>query len=114
MSEPLDILDEALPPFDATAETLSITEAARVMRIGVDAVRRLIATGDLPALSLNRKHLVLLREQVVDFIRSKAQEQALQRRSGLDRGALIPVMGSDDLEQSERRGRPRRKLPTLD
>lgn len=62
-------------------ETMSIAEAAAFIRIGVDALRELILAGQIPALTLNQKHWVLLRSDLVEFVRNIARQQQLHRRS---------------------------------
>lgn len=61
-------------------ETLTLEQAATLMNLGVDATRELIESGELPAARLNQKHTVLLREDVIDFVRAKARQQADERR----------------------------------
>lgn len=62
------------------SETLNIEEAAALVRVGVEAMRDLIDSGEMPAVRLNQKHTVLLREDVIDFVRTKARQQAEERR----------------------------------
>lgn len=61
-------------------DTLSLDEAAKMMRLGEDSMRELIVTGAVPAVSLNRKHCVLLREDVLAFLRATARQQADEKR----------------------------------
>lgn len=61
-------------------ETLNLEEAAALARLGVESMRDLIDAGEVPAVRLNQKHTVLLREDVIDFIRTKARQQAEERR----------------------------------
>jgi len=61
-------------------DTIGIEDAAVMLRLGLDATRELVDTGQLPALRLNQKHTVLLREE--------GRRQAEQRRkaaTGKDR-----------------------------
>jgi len=69
-------------------DTIGIEDAAVMLRLGLDATRELVDTGQLPALRLNQKHTVLLREDVRDYIREEGRRQAEQRRkaaTGKDR-----------------------------
>lgn len=59
--------------------TVGIDEAAEILRCGVEAVHKVIDTGELPALQLNQRHWVLLRDDVIEFVRVKAREQAKVR-----------------------------------
>jgi excisionase family DNA binding protein len=52
--------------------TIGIEEAAEILRCGVGVVRKIIATGELPALQLTQRHCVLLRDDVIDYIRAHA------------------------------------------
>lgn len=61
-------------------DTIGIEDAATMLRLGLDATRELVDTGQLPALRLNQKHAVLLREVVLDYIREEGRRQAEERR----------------------------------
>lgn len=88
----------------ATSEAMSLAEAASFIRIGVDALRALIFEGLVPALSLNQKHWVLLRSDLIDFVRATARQQQLHRRSLAEEGRRTEM--PDEL-RPRRRGRPR-------
>lgn len=64
---------------DFDNETLSIEEAAKLARCGVDCMRKLIQAGQVPAASFNSKHMVLLREDVLELVRSTARRQQTAR-----------------------------------
>lgn len=66
-------------------EFLTLEEAARLLHLGVDSIRRLIDSGDLPAAELDQKRVILLRDQLVEFIRTKSNEQSVARRNGTSR-----------------------------
>lgn len=85
-----------------TDETLTLEEAAALAKVGVDCMRTLAQNGDIYATSLNQKHWVFLRDDVIDFLRRRAREQAKQRR---DRNT-VPATRS-------RAGRRRSPLPVL-
>lgn len=89
-----------------TDETLSIEEAAALAKVGVDCMKTLVDTGEIFATRLNQKHCVLLREDVIDFLRRRAREQAKQRR---DRHAGTNATTTP----RSRAGRRRNALPVL-
>lgn len=91
-----------------SSETMSLAEAASFMRIGIDALRSLIYEGLVPALSLNQKHWVLLRSDLVEFIRHTAHQQQMGRRSLAEesRWATLPAKPA-----VRARGRPRNRIP---
>lgn len=60
--------------------TIGIEEAAEILRCGCVTMRTAIDCGDLPALQLNQRHTVLLRDDVIEFVRVKAREQAKERK----------------------------------
>jgi hypothetical protein len=64
-------------------ETLDLAEAARYMKIGYEAMKELYESGQIPAASLNQKHVVFLREDLRAYIREVARRQAAERRSGI-------------------------------
>lgn len=66
-------------------EVLTLEEAAALARCGVDCLRRYVDAGELPAAKLNQKHIVLLREDVINFIRTLGRKQAEERRRARDR-----------------------------
>lgn len=61
-------------------ETLSLEESAALAKVGLECWRSLVDSGEVPAVKLNGKHTVLLREDVIDFLRTKARQQAEERR----------------------------------
>lgn len=61
-------------------DTLTIEQASKVMHLGVEAMRELIEAGEVPACRLNKKHTVLLRADLIDYIRRKGREQAEKRK----------------------------------
>lgn len=85
-----------------TDETLTLEEAAALAKVGVDCMRTLAQNGDIYATSLNQKHWVFLRDDVIDFLRRRAREQAKQRRER----HTVPATRS-------RAGRRRNPLPAL-
>lgn len=95
-------------------DTLSVEEAAEVMRIGADAMRELIVSGEMPALSLNKKHWVLLREDVLDFVRTRARQQQEDRRNRIAAVAPPqPLPPPEEPTAPRGRGAPRRARPQL-
>ena len=86
-------------------ETLSVEEAATLAKVGIDCMKSLIDTGEIHAARFNRKHCVLLREDVIDYIRRRAREQSKQRRSVNTIPAAADRRGTG--------GRRRNPLPAL-
>lgn len=96
---------------DQQSPTINITEAAALLRCGFETAKALIDTGELPALQLNQRHWVLLREDVLDFIRVRARKQAMARKEAHE---LKLARESAATAAPRKRGRKRRPLPDLD
>src|SRR5690349_6771379 len=97
---------------EKATDALSLADAAALLRLGEDSLRELVAMGELPALSLNRKHLVLLREDVLEFIRTQARHQQDQRRTNWQ--ARRTEAEFEGVEYTPRKpGGRRRVLPEL-
>lgn len=95
-------------------DALSMEQAAQLLRIGVDAMRELVILGEVPALSLNRKHWVLLRSHLLEFIKDRAEGQQETRR---ETHQVFDVLADQALANScrpRRAGRQRRKPVSLD
>jgi len=86
-------------------ETLSLKDAAQLLHIGVECLRKLVERGEIPALSLNQKHLVFLRKDIIDFISERAREQQTARQQQRTAKATQSCRPSP--------GRRRRELPDL-
>lgn len=61
-------------------ETLDLPAAARLLHIGLDSMKELVDTGEVPATRLNRKHTVLLRSDLLAYLREEGRRQAEERR----------------------------------
>ena len=72
--------DHTHPARHVDDDTLTLEQASKVMHLGVEAMRKLVDDGEVPACSLNKKHTVLLRADLIDYIRSKGREQAETRK----------------------------------
>lgn len=74
--------NQAISPRNERApdETLDVAQAAAFCHIGYEAMRELIDSGKVPAASLNQKHTVVLIDDLREFIRNLAREQAEERR----------------------------------
>lgn len=81
------------------AETLDLAEAAALAKCGVDCMREYVDTGEIPATKLNQKHMVLLREDVIDFLRTKARQQAEERRKARERKPRLVRTIKPDLDR---------------
>ncbi|WP_313441836.1 hypothetical protein [Stenotrophomonas sp.] len=68
------------PPADDLDGTLGLEGAARMMRLGLEAMKDLVDKGEVPAVRLNQKHTVMLREDLIDFLRSEGRRQAAERK----------------------------------
>jgi excisionase family DNA binding protein len=98
---------------DRNSPTIGIEEAAEILRCGLPAVQKLIETGELPALRLNQRHWVLLRDEVIEFVRVKAREQAKVRKvQHARRNAPRPPVPVPPRKPGE--VRRRKPLPDLD
>ncbi len=93
-------------------DTLGLEGAARMMRLGLEAMKDLVDKGEVPAVRLNQKHTVMLREDLIDFLRSEGRRQAAERkRSAI--GAR-PAANAPDSGATRRTSKSRRtKLPDL-
>lgn len=72
----------------ATDATLDIEAAAALLHLGVASMRELIDTGAVPACQLNRKHTVLLRDDLITYVREEGRRQAESRRAA--RRKVVP------------------------
>lgn len=61
-------------------DTLGLEGAARMLRLGLEAMKDLVDKGEVPAVRLNQKHTVMLREDLIDFLRSEGRRQAAERK----------------------------------
>ncbi|WP_457095869.1 hypothetical protein [Lysobacter sp. P5_B9] len=94
-------------------QALSLASAASLLRIGEEALRALVVTGQIPALSLNSRHWILLREDVIEFIRVNAQTQQDQRMARWTNNPSCSADPEDTSAQPRKRGRGRpRKTDT--
>ncbi|MGV4799002.1 hypothetical protein ACSMEB_07900 [Stenotrophomonas maltophilia] len=93
-------------------ETLGLDGAATLLRLGHEAMKDLIDRGEVPAVRLNQKHTVLLREDLIEFLRSEGRRQAAERKNSTvvnRRPAKVAGAGP-----SKRASKARRtKLPDL-
>jgi hypothetical protein len=95
-------------------QTLGISDTAQVLRLGEDAVRELILLGHLRALSLNRKHWVLLKSDVLEYVRKAARTQQLERQARfaqINSCATQPPVKPASAKPHRQRRRP---IPSLD
>lgn len=66
--------------YESEEQTVSLETAARILRIGLEAMKDLVDRGEVPAVRLNQKHTVMLREDLIDFLRSEGRRQAAERK----------------------------------
>ena len=89
-------------------ETLSLDEAATLLHLGLESMRELVERGAVPAVRLNQKHMVLLRTDVLDYVRTEGRRQAEERRR------IIKAGGDTSQRAAPGRRRPSvRTLPDL-
>jgi len=61
--------------------TMNLEQAADFMHLGYKAMKELVDRGEVPALSLNQKHTILLREDLITYVREQGRKQADKRRA---------------------------------
>lgn len=61
-------------------ETMGLEDGAKFLRLGLKAMKELIDSGAVPATILNQKHTVMLREDLVGYLREEGRRQADARR----------------------------------
>ncbi|HDS1303559.1 TPA: hypothetical protein QEK28_000357 [Stenotrophomonas maltophilia] len=90
-------------------ETLGLEGAARMMRLGLEAMKELVDKGEVPAVRLNQKHTVMLREDLIDFLRTEGRRQAAERKKsaiGNRSAANAPASMSPNRKAKARRITP--------
>lgn len=93
-------------------DTMGLEGAARMLRLGLEAMKELVDKGEVPAVRLNQKHTVMLREDLIDFLRSEGRRQAAERKKsaiGTQPAANSPAPGPTRRASKSRRT----KLPDL-
>lgn len=93
-------------------DTMGLEGAARMLRLGLEAMKDLVDKGEVPAVRLNQKHTVMLREDLIDFLRSEGRRQAAERKKsavGTQRAANTP----ESLPTRRSSKSRRTKLPDL-
>jgi hypothetical protein len=61
---------------------LNLAEAAKFLKLGYESTKELFERGELPGTSLNQKHVVFLRDDLIAYLRITARQQAAERRGG--------------------------------
>lgn len=97
------------PLRDNAEDTLGLEGAARMMRLGLEAMKDLVDKGEVPAVRLNQKHTVMLREDLIDFLRLEGRRQAAERKKSAigTRPAANAAVGATP----KRKGKARRITP---
>ncbi|MGE8449935.1 MAG: hypothetical protein ACN6OP_04765 [Pseudomonadales bacterium] len=99
------------PPINVE-DTLGLEGAARMLRLGLEAMKELVDKGEVPAVRLNQKHTVMLREDLIDFLRSEGRRQAAERKKSAIGNR--PAANASASGQARRVSKSRRtKLPDL-
>ncbi len=93
-------------------DTMGLEGAARMLRLGLEAMKDLVDKGEVPAVRLNQKHTVMLREDLIDFLRSEGRRQAAERKKSAI--ASGPAANGIEMSPRKRSGKLRRAaLPDL-
>ncbi|HFK2921386.1 TPA: hypothetical protein ACGY72_002575 [Stenotrophomonas maltophilia] len=93
-------------------DTLGLEGAARMLRLGLEAMKDLVDKGEVPAVRLNQKHTVMLREDLIDFLRSEGRRQAAERKKSAI--GPRPAANAPQSAPTRRASKSRRtKLPDL-
>lgn len=87
--------------------TMDLQQAADFLHLGYKAMKELVDSGDVPALSLNQKHTILLRDDLITYVREQGRKQADRRRAG-------KLPGNDPAPSAARRRGPRVTRPNLE
>ncbi len=83
-----------------------------MLRLGLEAMKELVDKGEVPAVRLNQKHTVMLREDLIDFLRSEGRRQAAERKKSAIGNR--PAANASASGQARRVSKSRRtKLPDL-
>lgn len=83
-----------------------------MLRLGLEAMKDLVDKGEVPAVRLNQKHTVMLREDLIDFLRSEGRRQAAERKKSAI--GSRPAANTPESRPARRESRSRRtKLPDL-
>ena len=65
----------------ANDDTMDLQQAADFMKCGLRAMRKLVDNGAVPALQINQKHTLLLRADLISYVREQGRAQAAKRRA---------------------------------
>ena len=97
---------------NATSPTIGVDEAAEILRCSVRAVQNLIDRSELPALEINQRSTVLLREDVIEYVRIHSRRRSQERKveDARSKAKLQPVVPVE----RRRPGRKRRPFIDLD
>lgn len=71
--------------------TLDLQQAADFLHLGYKAMKELVDSGEVPALSLNQKHTIVLRDDLIAYVRDEGRAQAARRRAGKARAVEPPA-----------------------
>jgi hypothetical protein len=64
-----------------TEPTLDLQQAATFLHLGLESMKELVASGEVPALSCNQKHTIMLRDDLIAYVREQGRKQAEHRRN---------------------------------
>lgn len=90
---------------------LTLAESAQFVRVGEESFREVVDRGEVPAVSLNRKHTVCLRDDLLDWLRQLGRKQAEERRRRHEGGPAKAAAPEAKRAQRQPRQSPRRQAP---
>lgn len=112
--EAQSIIESAMNKMSAVEVTLTLHEVAGFLQISLNAARALFESGEIVGVSLNQRHAIVLRSDLVSYLRRKAVAQTCLRRGVPDtsvgsNGQILQAQAN----LTPRRGRRSRGLPSL-
>lgn len=75
----------------ANDPTMDLQQAADFLHLGLKSMKELVESGAVPALSCNQKHTILLRDDLIDYVREQGRLQASKRRARKPAADIKPV-----------------------
>lgn len=96
---------------DDLDDTLGLEGAAKMLRLGLEAMKDLVDKGEVPAVRLNQKHTVMLREDLIEFLRLEGRRQAAERKKSMIKHRCRPSAPEDAHSKRAAKANPRRIVP---
>ncbi len=95
---------------DDLDDTLGLEGAAKMLRLGLEAMKDLVDKGEVPAVRLNQKHTVMLRQDLIEFLRQEGRRQAAERKKSV-KHRCGPSAPEPAHSKRTAKGNPRRLVP---